>query len=204
MSRRVGYNAASSPSRSRKSLWDHLLGGEEAILWEGHPGFGFKFNGSALKTLAVVAIGIFILGPQILKANRIGSPMGDMANIPYFGIGHIDGEIFLLVAAVWTVLWFLKQTVTTPFFTHYMLSDRRVFIAKTFLWKRIKSYELSPLRVIEYDGKRNGSIIFASETKRADNGRKREFPVGFVYVNGAEKLYKKMLEVQRRPQNGKP
>ena len=201
MSRKIGFDSAPSRSRSRTSLWDHLLGGEEAILWEGRPGFGFQFNRSALKTLAVVAIGIAILGPQILAADRSGSPMGEMLNVPYFGIGRINGRIFLAVAMAWTVLWFFMQTVTTPFFSRYMLSDRRAFIAKTLPWKKIKSYELSPLRVIEYDGKRNGSIIFATETKRADNGRKRDFPVGFMHVNSAEKLYKKMLEIQRKGAN---
>lgn len=202
MSRKIGFDSGSAGSRSRAGLWDHLLGEGEDILWEGRPGFGFRLNTSALKTLAIVAIGIFILGPKILEANRIGSPMGDMLNVPYFGIGRINGEAFLAFAIGWTVLWFFMQTTTTPFFTRYMLSDHRALIAKTFLWTKIKSYELSPLRVIEYDGKRNGSITFATETKRADNGRKREFPVGFMHINSAEKLYKKMLEVQRRGSNG--
>lgn len=196
MSRRVGYDNVRTNTRSRIRLWDHLLSDAEEILWEGRPGFGFQFNGSSLRTLGIVAVGLYVFGSQIIVAGQHGSPMGDMLNIPY--IGRINGELFLAVAAGWTVLWFLSQTTTTPFFTRYMLSDRRAFIAKTFLWKRIRSYELSPLRVIEYDGKRNGSIVFASETKRADNGRKRDFPVGFMHVNGAEQLYKKMLEIQRK------
>jgi len=200
MSRKIGFDGASSRTRSRASLWDHLLESEEEILWEGRPGFGFLLNSSALKTLAVVAVGMLFLGPQILDASRPGSAMGEMLNIPY--IGRINGEIFLALAGGWTVIWFLMQTTTTPFFTRYMLSDRRAFIAKIFLWKKIKSYELSPLRVIEYDGKRNGSIIFATETKRADSGKKRDFPVGFMHVNSAGKLYKKMLEIQRKDTNG--
>ncbi len=200
MSRRIGYDNAPVQNRSRLRLWDHLLGDEEEILWEGRPGFGFKLNGSALRTLFIVAIGVYVFGSQIIMANQVGSPMGSMLNIPY--IGRINGEIFVGAAVGWTLLWFLSQTTTTPFFTHYMLSDRRAFIAKTFLWKRIKSYEISPLRVIEYDGKRNGSIIFASETKRADNGRKREFPVGFMHVHDAATLYKKMLEIQRKGIDG--
>lgn len=201
MSRRVGYDGAPVGQRSRVRLWDHLLNEEEGILWEGRPGFGFKLNGSALKTLGVVAIGFYVFGSQIMRANQPGSPMGEMLDIPY--IGRIDGEVFLGIAAGWVVLWFLMQTTTTPFFTRYMLSDRRAFIAKTFLWTRIKSYELSPARVIEYDGKRNGNIIFATETRRADNGRKREFPVGFMHVHGAAALYKKMLKIQRKGLNGK-
>ncbi len=202
MSRRVGYNGGPARTGSRANLWSHLLTDEEEILWEGRPGFGFQFNTSALKALAVVAIGMFILGPQMLEVNRIGSPTGDMLNIPYFGIGRINGEVFLALAMGWTVLWFLTQTITTPFFTRYMLSNRRAFIAKTFLWKKIRSYELTPLRLIEYDGKRNGSITFATENKRADSGRKRDFPVGFMRVGNAEKLYKKILEIQRGNANG--
>ena len=200
MSRRVGYDSAPASTRSRIRLWDHLLSDKEEILWEGRPGFGFRFNGSALSTLFVVAIGLYIFGSQIIMAEQPGSTMGEILDLPY--IGHINGKIFLGVAAGWTVLWFFMQTTTTPFFTRYMLSDRRAFIAKTFLWKRIKSYELSPLRVIEYDGKRHGSIIFARETKRADNGRKREFPVGFMHVQDAATLYKKMLEIQRKGIDG--
>lgn len=202
MSRRIGFDAQSPTPRSRARMWDHLLDGEEAILWEGRPGFGFQFSRSAFKTLAVVAVGVLFLGPQILAASRFGSPMGDMLNIPY--LGRINGEIFIGLAVGWTLLWFLMQTITTPFFTHYMLSDRRAFIARKHLWTKIKPYELSPLRVVEYDGRRDGSIIFGTETRRADNGRKRAFPVGFMNINGAEKLYKKIVEIQRQNTNGNP
>ncbi|HIP22402.1 MAG TPA: hypothetical protein EYG79_02230 [Rhodobacteraceae bacterium] len=106
---RIGYDNA--PARTR--LWDHLLSDDEEILWEGHPEFGFQFSGSAFKTLAIVAIGLYVYGSQIIFASQHGSPLGDMLSIPY--IGRINGEVFLAAAVGWTGLWFIMQTTTTPF-----------------------------------------------------------------------------------------
>ncbi len=54
------------------------------------------------------------------------------------------------------------------------------------------------MRVIKFDGKHHGSIVFATETRHAENGCKQDFPVGFMHVNGAEALYRKMLGIQRK------
>lgn len=196
MSRRVGFgNSPAAAPRARGGLWDRQLVEGEEILWEGRPGFGFKLSVSALKTLVIVGIGIAIIGPQMLAIDRMGHSMGNLLDLPV--IGGINGRLFLALAAGWTFIWFLMQTTTTPFFTHYMLTNNRAFIAKTLLWKRIKSYELTPFRAVEYDGRRDGSILFATEVRRADNGRKRDFPIGFMHVRDAETVYKKMVEIQR-------
>lgn len=192
MSRRVGFDGAAQIPRQGRSIWAAHLGVDEEILWEGRPGFGISLNGSTIKALAFLAIGFGILGPQVLAMGQ----MGDYFYVP--GFGHISGIWFLALAGGWVVLWGLAQTVQTPFYTHYMLSDHRAYIAKTFLWKRVKSFEMSPFTTIEYDGKPNGSLVFAQETKRAENGKKRSFPVGFMNIAGAGKVYQMMVDIQRR------
>ena len=200
MSRRVGFGGDPAPQKRRNdSLWNRQLTDDEQILWEGRPGFGFKFNASSFKTLALVIIGIGVLGPQILVMEQLDSQMAGGFDLPFFG--PISGKLILGVAALWTIAWFFMQTTTTPFFSRYMLSNHRAFIAKTFVWTRIKSYEVTPFRVVEYDGLRNGSIHFATEARRADNGRKRDFPIGFMHIDDAEKVYKMMVEIQRSKVN---
>lgn len=196
MSRRVGFGNNSAPyQRVKHNLWDRQLAEGEEILWEGRPGFGFKLNLSALKSLVIVAVAIGFIAPQIFAANQFGAPIEELLEIPF--IGSINVGFFVIAALVWTVIWFFMQTTTTPFFARYLLTNRRAFIAKTLLIKRIKSYEITPFRPVEYDGRPKGSILFATEFRRADNGKKRDFPIGFMHIDDAESVYKHMVEIQR-------
>ncbi len=189
MARRVGFSGGKGATASRSDWQKHLLPGEEPR-WEGRPGFGFSLNTSALLTLVVVGVGIAVLAPQILNSN----PFGQMMTVPIANY-RINGPWFVGIAIAWTLIWFLMQTVTTPWFTRYMLSDRRAFIKN--IWGRVKSYDLDPLRAIEFDGRPSGNIIFATETRRTNNGRKRTFPVGFMHIEGAQEVYQLMIKIQQ-------
>jgi len=196
MSRRVGFDGGAARTAARPSVWASHLADNEEVLREGQPGFGVSLNGATIKTLVFVAVGFGILVPQILALDRIGSQMGGWLDVPV--IGGINGVWFLVPAGAWVVLWGVSQSVITPFYTRCLLTDNRAYIAKTLLIKRIKSYEITPFKAIEYDGNPNGSVIFASERKRAENGKKRSFPVGFMRIPGSGKVYQMMVEIQRR------
>ena len=165
--------------------WEGILDTDEEIVWQGRPDgkvvlrigniltfiFGLFFAGFALvwMLLAATAGGLFWA----------------------FGLIHFSVGIGLAFGALFYSAWLRRRT-------WYTLTNRRAFIApdRPILGKRLKSYPITDDTVLEFDDARPGTIYFAEEIRRTNNGTSRK-SIGFERIADARDVYKLIREQQR-------
>ena len=190
----------SAPAKSKNGIpkmWSDQLLGKEKILWIGRPEFSASGNARAIFMIVImIAVTVGVL--FFYNGNQFGAS-GLLSSSGFGGRAWAQNSgIFLPLFVTIFLIGLLRELSQAPFFSRYMLSDQRMYIAKIFPWKRIKSYDLTPTRRIVFDQRPIGNIVFASEMRRVQNSAMREFPIGFMNIKGANKVYATMLDVQQR------
>jgi len=167
--------------------WRGILGDGERILWQGRPDQAFRIN---IRNVPLALFGAVFAGFALFwmaMAAQAGGAFWMFGLIHFFvGVGMIYS------ATYWTVLKRRR--------TWYTLTDRRAFIATDFPFrgKRLDSYSLTPRTRLSLKAGNPGSVVFAREERRGNKGRRYTVDIGFEHIDGAEKVYALMREVQNR------
>lgn len=177
---------------AKRSIWDNHLDPSEEILWEGQPGFGIKPSLTASKEAgtAIIAIGGLLFYTRSFGVS-FSRQMGGLEN-------YVTLDTLLYIGLGWSILWLIYTSLSLPFGTRYALTRKHAYIAKTFPITRIRSYPITTETPLEYDGSSRGTIIFAERVTKNGNNKIIRFPVGFLFLRDAKKVYQLMREIQAR------
>lgn len=164
--------------------WQGILDADESILWQGSPdpsvhldiaklgalGFGLAFSGFALfwMIMASQAGGLFWM----------------------FGLIHFFAGVAVGFGPIFGTAWVRRHTF-------YTLTTKRAFIAKDLPIKgrSLKSYPITAGTVIDLDLGPPGSVFFATESKRRENGYDT-IQIGFERISDAQDVFRRMRDVQ--------
>ncbi|KFI31555.1 hypothetical protein CDV50_02215 [Haematobacter massiliensis] len=167
--------------------WEGILEPGERVLWQGQPEPGLDLSRASLGRLAsalpLVIFGLFWIAVTV----EAGGDDLIARLFPLFGV-------MILIGGLWhgglRLLWdsyVLRHTV-------YTLTDRRAFIATDPMGrKRLKSWPLDEMVLLDYDGEVPGTIWFGQQFNPNRPGRRR---VGFQRIAEARRVYDMMRKIR--------
>lgn len=166
----------SSPSGSG---WEGILDPGEQVLWQGRPVPGLNLTRDSIRQAAFGLPVVFfgILWTSVTIAAQDGSliarlfPLMGVA-VLFLGLWRVCGQ------ALWDA-WVRARTV-------YTLTDRRVFIATDTGKRRLRSWPIDGMTLIDYDGATPGTIWFAESFNTTRPGRRR---IGFERIAEARHVH---------------
>ncbi|MEM7744480.1 MAG: aspartate carbamoyltransferase catalytic subunit [Pseudomonadota bacterium] len=184
-------------STAQSSGWAPYLDPDERLLWEGAPLPGIRFRASDIpKSLFGSFFGGFALF-WIYMASTIGGnasghgPTGVIANLfPLFGLPFLAVGGYMAFER-----FFWEAYVRTK--TRYALTDKRGFVAKSALGRKLESWPITPDTQLEYQPGEAATLFFAQEEKRGNKGRRYTVKRGFEYIANGEEIYRLMRQVQQ-------
>lgn len=166
--------------------WEGILDDDEEIVWQGRPDGKIVFRvGNILTFIFGLIFAGFALVWMLLAAAAGGMFWA-------FGLIHFSVGIALSFGALFFSAWLRRHT-------WYTLTNRRAFIATDtpVIGKRLKSYPIDDDTVLEFDEGDPGSIYFAEEVRRTNNGTSRK-RIGFERIADARHVYGLIREQQRK------
>lgn len=173
--------APSSPvAAAPAGAWNDVLAPGETVLWEGNPE-GIEAGNLAelfrnLMLVGFIVFALFIAASATDAGPAVLVPMA-VAGIALFQLvrrrriaGHADRT------------------------TRYLLTNRAAYI------RQAEQTEAFPITRDTRFALGRRSVIFAKRVGYDSNGHKREIPVGFTDISGAERLLSLMREIQKGKQ----
>lgn len=168
------------------SEWNnHLFEGEE-IIWQGRP--DQNTLGLAPMEIFRAIFGTFFAGFAffwMIMASRAGGAFWA------FGLLHFGAGVGLVL---WSVFGgrFVRRS------TWYTLTNKRAFIASDlpFKGRSLKSYSITDKTEVEYVEGPLPSLMFATITKRTNNGY-TTVPIGFEYLHDGVDVQRLIRDVQQ-------
>ena len=168
---------------AKEAEWQGLLGADERIVWQGTPSGKLRLEfRSPFEPLFFTFFTGFSIFWMIMASRAPG----------YF---WMFGLLFFFVGSYSLVgVHFWKSYLRTQ--SHLTLTNRRAFIATTVFGKRkLKSYPITPNTVLEYVDGTLGSIFFAKEELRGEDGT-TVIPIGFELIEDARSVFALFRKVQ--------
>ncbi len=178
--------------------WDTYFERGERLIWEGKPQKGFHFGLEGivhnLLGLPILLGGIFFFIIGTGQSVGLVAPPADGAN----GLKMALFSLPFLAAGIWLVLgpWLAGPIATR--YVRYALTNRRAYIARSFLKRRLKSYPISPDSPLELEkGRGVDNVYFQTEDYRDPDGDKKIRKIGFENVADGDRIYQLLRKVQR-------
>ncbi len=164
--------------------WGDILDPGETILWQGRPDGAVVLK---LSNIAMLVFGLFFAGFALfwmVLAARAGGMFW------MFGLIHFSVGIGIAFGALFWSAYRRRHS-------WYTLSNRRAFIATDLplRGKRLKSWPITPVSMLELVDGALGSVHFAQATKRGKN-RSYRVKVGFERIADGSRVYRLMRNIQ--------
>jgi hypothetical protein len=179
--------------------WEDYLDQGETLLWQGAPEPGPH---SILPTLFLSIFGVPFLLAGLTTAGFGLSHLFGLAG--GFGFGGIALGLFLLAFSVpflgvggGLVLgtWFYSFNMHK--FIRYALSNRRAYVAKSFLRHSLESYPIGPDATITLIQGKYDTVNFHTEHGRDSDGDKTTTKVGFEHIADGPEVYRLIRNIQK-------
>lgn len=167
--------------------WAGILDPGETIVWQGRPvpQLRLEFRSPFEPLFFTFFTGFSVF--WMVMASRAG------------GLFWTFGLLFFVVGAYSLFgQHFWKRHIRAR--TFYTLTNRRALIATVVLGKRrLKSYPIRKDTVVELADGWPGSVFFATEVTKDNDGDVTRTPIGFELVEECRSVYARIREIQSTP-----
>ena len=176
--------------------WEDYFEPGEVLLWQGAPEPGAK------SVWGVLALSIF--GIPFLLAGLFTAGQGISAFFRQDGLMPIGLGLFLVAFSVPFILAGIAMSVGSWLasihghkYIQYALTNKRAYIAKSFIKHAIDSYVIGPDNVITLEQGRFDSVKFTTLHSRDSDGDKITKSVGFDWISDGRAVYQLIRDIQK-------
>ncbi|MEM0976988.1 MAG: hypothetical protein AAGJ34_05610 [Pseudomonadota bacterium] len=191
--KRVGYQTRGS--QPDHQTWSDYFDPDEKLIWEGTPVSGWPSLGGIFLSV----FGMPFLGAGLFTT--ITALRGDAA--PTEGGGTMEGiTLFLfglpfLLVGLGLVLGPWLGAFYAPRYMRYALTNKKAYIAKSFLRRSLEVYDITPSNVVEYEEGRTGSVFFHVQSRVDSDGDRIDRRIGFENIRDSRSVYDLIRKSQR-------
>lgn len=161
--------------------WDGILDQDEHVLWQGRPSGRVRVHWDNPMEVAIL---VFHLGFSVfwmVMASQAGGIFW------MFGLIFFGNAIYQLAIKHYVKAYRMKDT-------HYTLTNKRAFIAKTLPTKTLDSYPITADTPLKLEEGRDQNIYFATKSQ---SGKTKKARLGFEQIDDARHVYGLMRDIQK-------
>mgnify|MGYP000004662641 CR=1 FL=1 len=176
--------------------WEDYFEPGEVLLWQGAPEPGAKFSWGfvviSIFGVPFLLAGLSSMGQGISAFFRQDGPMAIM-----LGLFFITFSVPFLLIGLALIFGPWLASIHGHKFVQYALTNKRAYIAKSFIKHAIDSYVIGPDNVITLEQGKFDSVKFATVHSHDSDGDKITKSVGFDWISEGRAVYHLIREIQK-------